>query len=181
MKIKIGFGMILFLIYSIISKRAFDYLFLLSVLLHELGHLIAAAILKRRISCIKIEPLGARISFCGILSYKDEIIIALMGPLVNLFTAALFWQYEISKHSLILGIFNLLPGSSLDGGRILTSLLSIYRSPEVAEYASKTISTVIITIIWIVSVYGLLCLNMGASLFVISCILFINTFDLGQK
>ena len=115
------------------------FLFLLSFLVavqHECAHAFASAKLGYRLNKIVLMPFGAVIDgdMRG-LSIKDEIIIALWGPLCNLFTAGFFaalWWFAPTMYaftdtacfsSLSIALVNLLPAYPLDGGRILRCLL----------------------------------------------------------
>jgi len=115
-------------------------LFLMSALValqHECAHAFAAARLGYRLNRVVLMPYGAVIDGdLKSLSLKDELTVALWGPLANLFTAgffvALWWLYPTAYAftdsacyaSLSIALVNLLPAYPLDGGRILKSLLA---------------------------------------------------------
>jgi Zn-dependent protease len=116
------------------------FLFLLSALVavqHECAHAFAAAKLGYRLNAIILMPFGAVIDgdMRGI-SLKDEIFVAICGPLCNLFTAVFFiaiWWLHPTMYaftdtacysSLAIAAVNLLPAYPLDGGRILKCLLA---------------------------------------------------------
>jgi len=104
---------------------------------HECAHAFASAKLGYKLNRIVLMPFGAVIDgdLKGI-SLKDEIIVALWGPLCNLITAgffvALWWitpdTYAFTDTacftSLAIGLVNLLPAYPLDGGRILRCVLA---------------------------------------------------------
>jgi Zn-dependent protease len=106
-----------------------------TVFAHELGHAFVAKRFGYECEKILLHPLGgiAYIHF-PIINYKpnEEFWIALSGPLVNLALVCLFWPVSIVypeaefivKLNLIMCVFNLLPLPVMDGGRILTSILS---------------------------------------------------------
>lgn len=115
------------------------FLFLLSCLValqHECAHAFAAAKLGYKLNKIVLMPYGAVIDgdLRGI-SLKDEITVAVWGPLCNLFTAAFFaalwWFYPTAYaftdvacfSSLSIALVNLLPAYPLDGGRIFRCVL----------------------------------------------------------
>lgn len=116
------------------------FLFLMSCLVaiqHECAHAFAAAKLGYKLNKIVLMPFGAMID--GDLrgaSFKDEIVIALYGPLCNLFTAAFFaaiWWFTPDTYaftdtacfsSLSVALVNFLPAYPLDGGRILRCALA---------------------------------------------------------
>lgn len=114
-------------------------LFVLSCLVaiqHECAHAFAAARLGYTLKRIVLMPFGAVIDgdLRG-LSLKDEISVALWGPLCNLLTAAFFaavWWFEPTVYaftdtayysSLSIALVNLLPAYPLDGGRVLRCIL----------------------------------------------------------
>ena len=116
------------------------FLFLLSALVaiqHECAHAFAAAKLGYRLNAIVLMPFGAVIDgdLHGI-SLKDEIFVAVCGPLCNLITAIFFiaiWWLHPTMYaftdtacysSLSIALVNLLPAYPLDGGRILKCLLA---------------------------------------------------------
>ena len=112
-----------------------------SVLLHELSHSVVA----RRLG-IPVESITLFL-FGGVSTTKaepseprDEFFMAIVGPLTSLALAALSWLVVnltgdlladpiayavgyIGWLNLALGLFNLLPGFPLDGGRVLRSIL----------------------------------------------------------
>lgn len=116
------------------------FLFLISCLValqHECAHAFSAARLGYRLNKIVLMPFGAVIDgdMRG-LSLKDEIVIAVWGPLCNLFTAAFFaaiWWFAPTMYaftdtacfsSLSIALVNLLPAYPLDGGRVLRCVLT---------------------------------------------------------
>ena len=132
------------------------FLFLLSCLValqHECAHAFAAAKLGYKLNKIVLMPYGAVIDgdLQGI-SLKDEITVALWGPLCNLCTAAFFaalwWFYPTTYaftdtacfSSLSIALINLLPAYPLDGGRIFRCALekSLRKNnPDHAKAAKK--------------------------------------------
>ena len=116
------------------------FLFLLSALVaiqHECAHAFAAARLGYKLNTIVLMPFGAVIDgdLQGI-SFKDEIFVAVCGPLCNLVTAgffiALWWlaptMYAFTDtacySSLSIALVNVLPAYPLDGGRVLKCALA---------------------------------------------------------
>ena len=116
------------------------FLFFLSTLValqHECAHAFAAAKLGYKLNAIVLMPFGAVIDgdLKGI-SLKDEIFVAVCGPLCNLITAVLFvalWWFAPTMYaftdvafysSLSIALLNFLPAYPLDGGRILKCVLT---------------------------------------------------------
>ena len=117
------------------------------VLLHEMGHAYAAVRLGYTIESIELYPFGgvARLSGKQIgWSPRNEVMIAISGPLVNLVLALLtmllmvlgLLSGEVAKPfigmNFTLLFFNLLPALPLDGGRIARAGLSMNRGFEAA-------------------------------------------------
>ena len=96
---------------------------LFSAMIHELGHLTALWLFKRRIYELRILPFGARIDTESIYGFP-AVICALAGPLAG---GILIFLYpsapKISFCALIQSVFNLLPVYPLDGGLALRKWL----------------------------------------------------------
>ena len=136
------------------------FLFLMSALVavqHECAHAFAAAKLGYRLNAVVLMPYGAVIDgdLSGI-SLKDEIFVAICGPLCNLFTALFFiaiWWLHPTMYaftdtacysSLAVALVNLLPAYPLDGGRIFKCLLAqILQKTYLNEQKSERIALTI--------------------------------------
>ena len=115
-------------------------LFLMSVIVaieHELAHAISASKLGYRLNKIVLMPYGAVIDGdLKEISLKDELSVAIAGPLCNLLTAgafaALWWFYPTAYAytdtacfiSLSIALVNLIPAYPLDGGRVLKCIVT---------------------------------------------------------
>ena len=125
---------------SVITSIATSLLFFASVMLHELMHSVVA-----KASGIPVESITLFI-FGGISRItrepgepKVELRIALAGPLTSLLLGGIFWaifftvpanlehiiaiSFWLGWINILLGVFNLLPGFPLDGGRVLRAIL----------------------------------------------------------
>ncbi len=113
-------------------------IYALTALLHECGHIFCASRIGFKCQKISLMPYGAS-AICDTdgIRPKDEIRLALSGPAVNAFLcvlcAGLWWFYPqtyaytdtvFDANAVMLAI-NLLPAYPLDGGRALSSLLSM--------------------------------------------------------
>lgn len=105
------------------------------VLLHELGHSVVALHHGVPVHKITLYPLGGIASLARMPKEpRKEFEITLAGPLVNFLLAALFglgqlvWPNPflgaLIQINLGLGLFNLLPGFPMDGGRLLRAFLA---------------------------------------------------------
>ncbi len=154
------------LIYAVFAHVFWPVLRLFAVvLLHEMGHAVVAMRLGYHIESVELYPFGgvARISGKHVgWSPRDEVLIAVSGPLVNL-TLSLFtillmlvgWvPGEVARPfigmNFTLFFFNMLPALPLDGGRIARAGLSLTRgfekSTEVLTQMSFALSTILIVL-----------------------------------
>lgn len=160
----------------------FNYLFVMFV--HELAHAFVARRLGYNIKNIKLIPFGICLNINSFnLLPKDEIKIALAGPLVNFFlalvTIALWWVFPATYNytyifcyaNFVTATFNLIPAFPLDGGRVLLSLLKQKTSSKLAIKMCKIFN--IILSILLVLIFVLSCFNSVnfTYLFVTFCIL----------
>jgi Zn-dependent protease/CBS domain-containing protein len=120
---------------SYLYAFVFAVLLALCVLAHELGHTAISLVLGQPVSRVVIFLLGGVSEIEGeIRRPRDEVLIALAGPLVSLALAGLAWLAHgfvpdasvlsvllalLVWSNLVVALFNLLPGLPLDGGRAL--------------------------------------------------------------
>jgi Zn-dependent protease/CBS domain-containing protein len=130
-------------------------LLLLSVLVHEVGHTLAAKYYGIKTTEIVMFPIGGISRPERMPTAREEFWIALWGPLINGLIAAglFFWlslQHQflplellrdptdanlvqrIATGNFLLFAFNLLPAYPMDGGRVLRSLLALFKTQEEA-------------------------------------------------
>ncbi|MFW6271361.1 MAG: M50 family metallopeptidase, partial [Bacillota bacterium] len=100
----------------------------ISVICHELSHVILAYKCGYGINKIELFPFGGMAEYRGLLEMNPvhEILIAISGPFISLLLAGLFMLLDMDifvKYNLFIGIFNIIPALPLDGGRILRGVL----------------------------------------------------------
>ncbi|MHB1682444.1 MAG: M50 family metallopeptidase [Bacilli bacterium] len=140
------------------------------VLLHEFGHVVAAARYGYRTESVELLPFGgvAKLGTRNLgWNSRHETVIAISGPLVNLLltVAALGlhvagllperFSNEFVTINLTLGLFNLLPGLPLDGGRIARAGLALTRGYEAATRAVTRMSFYLATALMIMGALSL--------------------------
>lgn len=136
---------------------------LLSCAIHECGHVLAIRLLGGRVAKVRLSVVGAEMTpvRANMFSYREELLIAVAGPLFSLL-AALLWATPparvlfgerallIAGLNLAAGLFNLLPTGPLDGGRILRITLlhvcSIHTGEVVFLWISRGLSLLLMTI-----------------------------------
>lgn len=96
-------------------------------IIHEGGHIFAAAVSGVRIERVCFAAGGIRIfTEKRINSLSKDIFLLLSGPCFNLLAALAYYnsgEYLPYSVNLVLGLYNLLPFSCLDGGCVLGELL----------------------------------------------------------
>ncbi len=183
-RIKIGFLALLFIVCLCFTAPHYFPALILSVSLHELGHIVAARLLKIRLSELKLGIFGAALRPSDALySYGDEIILCLGGPLFNFLSVIIsVLLFKLSPASLFvmsslaLGILNLLPVSGFDGGRVASALLHLIFSDSLADMIMRIISFFVIFSLWCISLYLLLRVGASLSLFVFCVSIFSKIF-----
>ena len=89
---------------------------LAAVLLHELGHSLAARALGRKNQVLTLTPLGCSL-YVGELTGSAAVAVYLAGPVVSLLLLPLLYPQTLWVFA-----FNILPVMPLDGGRVLAAL-----------------------------------------------------------
>lgn len=122
-------------------------LFFASVLAHELSHALVARRFGVKVIDITLFIFGGAASLEGDTRRpRDEALIAAAGPLSSLVIGVALWgigsvisQPQVAAMigwlgfiNISLGLFNLIPGFPMDGGRILRALLWRIRGDEFA-------------------------------------------------
>ena len=186
-KIKLGVFTLPIILLILFTLNNYLLVIITPIIIHELGHIVAAWILNIKISEFSVGLLGARLKTGpDQLSYGNEIILALFGPLANflcVFVGCIIYKkydsqemYIFLMTSLLLGTVNLLPIKTFDGGRIFESFLSIFLPPGLAVRITYIISLICIITLWLISVYFLLIYSSSLGLFVFSLSLFFEIF-----
>ncbi|PRY18086.1 site-2 protease family protein [Kineococcus rhizosphaerae] len=132
---------------------AFGYavLLLVSVLLHEVAHALAARWSGMRVTGIVLNVWGGFTSHEGRTGPGRSLLIAVVGPVVNAVIALVAWRVglvvraepdgggvvglllgALTLSNALLAVFNLLPGLPLDGGHALEAVVWKVRGDRLA-------------------------------------------------
>ena len=112
---------------------------------HELGHWVAIRLLGGRVERLRLCAVGAEMKLGSSLSYVRELLCAIAGPASSLllaWAAARFGgegAFVFAGMSLVLGCFNLLPLSVLDGGKSLLCVTRLLLGPDRAQRIQQVI------------------------------------------
>ena len=144
-------------------------------LLHEAGHIFAFFITSSGVPSLEGRPFGFILMPSHPLSYKSELVIALFGPLFNLsFGIALLFlslptpsdtQYYFIVLNIMTAIYNLLPISFLDGGRILFSLSALIFPLYISEKIRDCVSFLFMLSALFLSLWLIMAKSTGYTLF----------------
>lgn len=156
---------------------------LFAVLMHELGHLFAMWVLECAPKKIKLIPASVQITSPMTKRYKNDIAIAVCGPIVNfVLFFTLYFNYLAFKNkltlyyallNLLIGVFNSLPVCGLDGGTVLKCLLAKRQGPDKAAVILKIITLIIALLIITAAIILTVKNKFNLSLFIIGIYLFI--------
>lgn len=145
-----------------IQGLLFIILLFLCVVLHELGHALMARRFGVHTPDITLLPIGGVARLERIPEEpKQELLIAIAGPLVNLVIAAVLLfvvrvqvassdlvdlntprvalMAKLASVNIFLVLFNLLPAFPMDGGRILRALLAMHLAYARATQIAATV------------------------------------------
>jgi Zn-dependent protease len=138
-------------------------LFFASILVHELSHAWMARASGIRVSGITLFLFGGASELADEPSQpSSELRVAMVGPITSFALAIVFWIVHLALEPVVspltagvalylawinvaLGIFNLLPGLPLDGGRILRAVAwwrtgSLRRATRLAATAGRGVA-----------------------------------------
>jgi len=156
-----------------VERSVWAVLILLAAALHELGHIAAARALHVGLGAMTVGALGASLAVAdGLLSYRDEALIAAAGPAVNLIClgGAVFLHRQqpddrllfFAAASLALAAVNLLPLPAFDGGRILACICARRHDPAAVDRITACIGGAAAVCLWLTA--AALALRTGGNL-----------------
>lgn len=117
--------------------------------LHECGHYLSGRVFGGRLRRLELSAVGAgmELEYSGPLSYLQEIVVTLAGPVVNLLLGWLgvtTGRFLFASINLGLAGLNLLPVLPLDGGRVLYSAVTCAAGEVWGERVIAVLSAVFV-------------------------------------
>lgn len=121
---------------SLITTAAFSiyfgkidiFILIFSIVVHELGHIIAATLIGARAENFIIHGFGVELIFPGkTLTPNKTLILAAGGPVASIILALCAISFEknlLYITNISIAMINLLPVAPLDGGNIIGAILS---------------------------------------------------------
>lgn len=177
-------GWISFLDYSMskdINQVLISVLFILAVfaciILHELGHALVAQYFHYKTKDITLLPIGGMARMEELPENpKEELLVSIAGPLVNLLIAAVIyplihWFYDVPSlfttvfvtgenflYNLFvvnigLALFNMLPAFPMDGGRIFRAGLSFFMDRLTATNVAVKTGQVMAALLFFIGIF----------------------------
>lgn len=144
----------------------------LCLLIHESGHAAAAMGLKTKVAYIKIMPFGISMRlYDKNQTPKKQLIISLAGPTVSIIAGVFSPNEFLRITNLTLGIFNLLPVKTLDGGRIFYILMSGFFGSITAYRFLKLVSVSVATLLLFLGAYAFYITGYNISIALVSVFL----------
>jgi Zn-dependent protease/predicted transcriptional regulator len=145
-------------------------LFFFSILFHEVSHSLVAKSKGIKVSRISLFIFGG---MSEIEKEPDkpstEFLMSIAGPIASFVLSGVFailWFFTrnipaisipagyLTVINLVLGIFNLLPGYPLDGGRVLRSIIwKVTNNPKKATFIASTVGRIIGFLMIAVGIY----------------------------
>jgi len=180
MKIVTVFTEVLSVVFWVLVIFGFDlpYVAVLTIaaaLIHELAHLTAIFAFKKDFrEPPKGDVSGFRISVSD-LSYKEEMVCALAGPLSNLLFGGALLLLSHSEYceafaavNIMTALSNLLPMRGYDGYKFLLAMASAYsKKPWRAEEVLNSLSFALAAVTCFISLYLILKIGEGYWIFAV--------------
>lgn len=144
------------------DKPYIAILTLISALAHELGHIFAFMLCSKRYRLFGVAS-GFRLASEKALSYKEELFVALCGPLTNVLIFILVSPFILLGGGEYAGIFgiinlftaisNLIPIEGYDGYRVIECLINLFVSVKISDILLRSLSFLLCVILCLTALY----------------------------
>lgn len=151
-RVSAGFWLVLGVLYYLDEGTGLLPWGLLACAVHEMGHLLAAKWYGGELEAVCLTAVGAEmvLSYPRTLSYGEDTVVALAGPVANALLSAGAWWADfpiLAALSVGVGAFNLLPIFPLDGARVLYNYLCPVLGPQGAERWGVAVSAALVGVL----------------------------------
>lgn len=153
--------LLVLLIFVLIGRFKFIIIFMMLILIHELGHILMSLLFKWEIEKVIILPFGGLTKYNQLINtpLREEFLVSISGIIIQLiFYKFTCYYIDYKYYSLInyfVIIFNLIPIHPLDGSKILNILFN-----KMLSYKSSFLLTIIISNIFII-IFSLFLFNIN--------------------
>ena len=158
------------------SGHKMTFVMICCALLHECGHILALCIINKDFSLPMAVTSGFRIKTNFHLSYKEEILIAACGPMMNLIFFLIFFPFakNFAVINLATAISNLLPLKDFDGYKIIYDISCIVFGFEISERIMELLSICVASLMVFLSLFMIMFSNGGYWIFFIFFIVLVR-------
>lgn len=158
----------------------------ISIMLHELGHIALACLLKVKVHAVRIIPVGLNAVIDEMPDTGKQLMVYLGGPFTNILLSAAAYLFGlcflpgskvanlIASTNIYLAVFNLMPVLPLDGGRILKTAMADKVGFLPAGRYAKKISLIFAAFIFLLGIAQLYINSYNFSIFFISIYIIIS-------
>ena len=166
---------------SLFDGVKYPFMTLLAVLIHELGHILAARLVKTPISSLSCGIHGFSMTFdFSSLSWRKECFVILSGSMTGLIAASAVRGFGdglayFAQVSSVLSLLNLLPVRGLDGGEALFCILNRFLLPHRSDGIAKAVSWCTAVLFWLCAVWIQLRVHPNLSLLAASVYLLLRS------
>lgn len=186
--VKISFSFFAVFLLSLVSDTFNIYLFsFIASLIHEIVHVVFILLFGAQISAFSLTLFGGNIkrNTTKIINNPKEAVISFSAPVTNIVigVVSLFITREASIFAIVnlfIGVFNILPFYSFDGGRGLYYLITMKFSDNVANVILNITSITVTVVFSFISVFSFINYNKNYLLLIL-CVYMIFSIIVGLK
>ena len=154
----------------------------IAAVIHELGHMITAKMLGVKLRLCRADAAGISLKYdFSAVPHIKEAIISAAGPFLGLLSFFICYKTGYTSYfagaSAALSLFNLLPSSLLDGGCILSALLSYILPPDTVWRICRITSVISALFLWCTAVFVMLRTDGDMSVMIVSIYLIYRLFS----
>ena len=178
-------GILFFSLLVYTHSFAYSLAFFLSVITHELGHILVMKLLGEKTYSVSFTGRGISICSQGNADEKEKLLFVLAGPAAGLILFILCKYFDgvyfsrlLADITLRLTVLNLIPCLPLDGGNILLCTLKILFDEKASTETGKIIS---LHVCFISALTGILLLCCDKGIYFLLLSAFLCYFNMSEE